>query len=149
MMRTIIRCAAMLLILAAGCMPKKPAATGTNTGQSGGGGGGGGAIQGVRGAVQRHITAVEMRELGIYIEAYSGPTGTMPAKETILEVVKKENPKLYQMLQDGSIVLTGLQKREGVWAYQKDAPTLGGWVLSQNGEERLDAAEVKKRLTDQ
>ena len=38
-MKTMIRCAAMLLILAAGCMPKKPAATGTNTGQSGGGGG--------------------------------------------------------------------------------------------------------------
>ena len=148
-MKTMIRCIAMVLIFAAGCMPKKPGATSTSAGHSGGGGGGGGAVQGVRGAVQRHITAVEMHELHIYIENYSGATGRMPAKETILEVVKKENPKLYQMLQDGSIVLTGLQSREGIWAYQKDAPTQGGWVLSQNGEERLDAAEVKKRLMDQ
>jgi hypothetical protein len=145
-MKKIILLAPLVLL---GCMPKKPAVTGVPTTQGGGGGSVVGAAQGVRGAVQRHVTAVEMHELHLFIENYSAASGSMPSKETILEVVKKESPKLYQMLQDGSIVLTGLQKREGVWAYQKDAPTQGGWILTQNGEERLDAAEVKKRLMEQ
>jgi hypothetical protein len=141
-----------LTLLAFGCTPKKPsrssaAVTGGSSGS--GSGGSGGAAQAVRGAVQRHVAAVEMHELHLFIENYSAASGSMPTKEIILEVVKKESPKLYQMLQDGSIVLTGLQKREGVWAYQKDAPTQGGWILTQNGEERLDAAEVKKRLMEQ
>ena len=30
---------------------------------------------------------------------------------------------------------------EGLWAYEKDAPTKGGWVLTQVGESRVSAAE--------
>ena len=108
-----------------------------------------GAVQGVRAAAKRAVTQAEMHDLHLFIETASLASDRMPAKEFILETMKKENRKLSEMLQDGSIVLTGIQKREGVWAYEKDAPTKGGFILSQNGVERLSAEEVKQRLAGQ
>jgi hypothetical protein len=108
------------------------------------------AVQGVNRAVKRSVTLQEMHDLHLTIEQAYGEMGMMPTKEFVLDLEKKENRKLYTMLQDGLIVLTGTKVHESVWAYEKDAPTAGGYILSHNGPERLmSAEEVKLRLANQ
>lgn len=131
-----------LCAVTAGCGPKPKATTsakGSSDVVSG-------AIQNVRGAVQRTVTAHEMGNLRIFIENASLSSGRMPSVDEIRAAATMADPKLAQMLKDGSIVLTGAKERESVWAYEKDVTTKGGFVLSQNGVERLTAEEAALKL---
>jgi hypothetical protein len=105
------------------------------------------AVKGVKGAVKRIVDAKDMEQLGIYFNyAADGATGRVPGKDVILEDVKKADPKLGKRIDDGDIVLTGVTDREGLWAYAHDVPTIGGWVLTPSGPERITAEEFKKRM---
>lgn len=115
----------------------------------GAGGGGGGAVQAVRGAVQRAVTMHEMNNLRLFIDNASVASGRMPSREEIFASAKQGDPKLAQFLQDGSIILTGATTREGVWAYEKDAPTRGGLVVTASGVERLSPDELRQRMGGQ
>lgn len=133
-----------------GCVRSKSGTTSPATSpKSSGGDVGFGAVQKVRGAVQRAVTQNEMKGLHLFIENASAATGRMPTKDQVMDTVKKEDAKLYQFLQDGLIVLTDIKTREGIWAFEKDAATNGGFILSQNGVERLTADEVKSRMAGQ
>jgi hypothetical protein len=134
-----------LLIGIAGCAGKKSTPS-SASGSSSGGDPVLGAVQNVRKAAQRAVTQNEMHNLHITMEAASTETGRLPSKDFILRTVQKEDPRLYQALQEGLIVLTEIPTREGIWAYEKDAPTNGGFVISQSGVERLPADQVKQRL---
>jgi hypothetical protein len=133
-----------LMFAVAGCKKRQAAAKGSTTQAPGGGGLG--VVQQVKGAVQRTVTAKELDDLRIYIDTASLASGRMPNKETILKEVKTADRKLGQLIEDGAIVLTGATQREGVWAYEKDAPERGGMVLTSTGVERLSADELNQRL---
>lgn len=91
------------------------------------------------------VTGIEMTELQKTIEFLS--IDGMPKKEAVVEAVKKDgNKKLTELLESGAIVLTGARQREGVWAYEKDADTKGGWVLTQNGVSKMTADEAKQAM---
>jgi hypothetical protein len=107
----------------------------------------GGAVQAVRGAVQRTLTANDLSNLRIFIDNASLASGQMPSRDEILAAAKQGDPKLHALLQDGLIVLTGTRTREGIWAYEKDAPSKGGMVLSSMGVERLTPQELNHRLS--
>jgi hypothetical protein len=113
------------------------------------GGGGGGAVQAVRGAVQRAVTLHEMNNLRVFIDTASGASGRMPSREEIFASVKQGDPKLAHFLQEGAIILTGATTREGVWAYEKDAPVRGGLAVTATGVERLSPDELRQRMGGQ
>jgi len=154
-----------VVFAAVGCdvpIPKRnPATEPTQPIPAGGGGGGGipgaggavqnpgGAAQAVRGAVQRTVTAAELKDLHLFIDTYSLSSGKMPTAPEITAAVQKENKKLHELLADGTIVLTGSTVRESCWAYQKDAATNGGWIITHSGPERVDAATAKRWITGQ
>jgi hypothetical protein len=111
---------------------------------------GGGTIQKVRAAPGRVVNANELKNLHLFIENASGASdsGQLPDKQTILASLERDPDarNLVKDIKDGLIVLTGNTQRESVWAYEKNAPANGGWVVSNQGAERLSAAEVKQRL---
>jgi hypothetical protein len=110
-----------------------------------------GAVEGVRGAVQRVVTQNDLKNLQVFIEYASLSSGRMPDKAAIMESLKAtpDAAALVMVIEGGTLVLTGINQREGVWAYEKDAPARGGVVLSNNGIERLTAEELNQRLQGQ
>jgi hypothetical protein len=109
---------------------------------------GGGVVQSVRGAPGHLLNANDLRNLHLFLESASAETGQLPDKQTIIANLKgdRDAAKLVKAIEDGYIVLTGNRQRESIWAYEKNADTNGGWVVSNMGPDKLSAAEVKKRL---
>ncbi len=144
-MRSFIPLILIVLLVVTGCKPKVKSPTTPK--DPSGGDPVLAAVQGVRGAVKRIVDAKDMEQLAIYFNYAADPaTGRAPSKEVILADVKKADPKLGKLIEDGDIILTGIRDREGLWAYVKDAPKIGGWVLTPNGPERLTAAEFQQRM---
>jgi hypothetical protein len=156
-MRTFLLLVPVAAVVACGCdqimKPKtKPTAAAPEAAKTDSGGGGGpgfGAAQQTRQAVQRTVTANELKNLHLFIENASLATGKMPSVQEIWAAVQQEDKKLAEFLHDGTIVLTGATTREACWAYQKDADTKGGWILTSSGAERVDAATAKQRIHGQ
>jgi hypothetical protein len=109
---------------------------------------GGGTIQSVRAAPGRILNANDLQQLHIFLEASMADSGQLPDKNQIVAQLKSspDARKLVKDIDDGYIVLTGNRNRESIWAYEKNAPTNGGFVLSNSGVEKLSAAEVTARL---
>lgn len=112
------------------------------------GGAGFGAAQQVRQAVQKKaVTGNEMKNLHLFIETASLASGAMPSLQEITAGVQREDKKLAEMLADGSVILTGTKTRESCWAYEKDAATTGGWIVTPSGPERVDAATARRWIS--
>lgn len=132
---------------AGGAKPSAPGAQATAGGGGGAGGGSGGAAQAVRGAVNRVVTMHEMNELRLFIDQASLASGRMPTPNEIFDAAKQSGArKLTEFLQEGAIVLTGVQTREGIWAYEKDAPTRGGLAVTASGVERLTPDQLRQQM---
>jgi hypothetical protein len=159
---------ALALVLVSGCK-KKTAATGAPPAQPaassgpsvhgptgvvlnpGVGGGGGGAVQAVRQAVGRFVNMHELKDLQLFIENASLATGQMPSKEEITSSIQRDSPKLYKLIQDGAIVLTGTRSRENIWAYTADPQSAAGehLIVTSSSVERMAAATLRQRLQQQ
>lgn len=98
--------------------------------------------------VARVITQNDLRNLEIFMQTASAVSGALPDKATIMAALKMEKgaEPLVKAIENGTLVLTGATERESVWAYEKSALEKGGLILSNNGIEKLSAADVKKRL---
>jgi hypothetical protein len=96
------------------------------------------------------LTLDDYKNLHLYMDTVSGVTGKLPDKETTVAALKMEKgaTNLVKAIEDGSLVLTGATSRDDVWAYEKDAPVNGGYVLTSNGVDKLDAEAAKKRIGD-
>jgi hypothetical protein len=129
--------------------PAMHAPTGVALGS--GGGGGGGAYQAVRQATTRVVNEAQMHDLQLFIDNASLASGQMPTAQEITDALQKESRKTYELVKDGSIVLTGTRSRENIWAYTHDPQTAGGehLVLSASGIERVPAPTLKQRLMQQ
>jgi hypothetical protein len=53
-----------------------------------------------------------------------------------------------KLVRSGDILLTGITRREGLWAIQRDAILTGGWVVTHNGAEQVDAATARRWMSD-
>ena len=96
--------------------------------------------------VKETVTMTEMHDLHLMMSLDEVNNNRMPTAKEVRDYAKKENPKLSKLLEDGVIVLTDTKKRDSVWAYEKDAPTKGGWVVAGSGESKMTAEEVQKAL---
>lgn len=107
------------------------------------GGSGFGAEQGVRGAVNRLVTSAELKDLHLFMTHARGSLDRLPTKRETIAALSEPtgNPKLLAMINDGSIVLVDNPPEEGIWAYAKEAPTHGGWILMHSEPRRVTAQE--------
>lgn len=136
------------IVILAGCIPRTKSPTTTSS--TGGSSSGNldpffGPVQAGRKGAQNLVTANEMRNIHIFINH----APDMPSKEQIMAAMKQEDPKGFQLIQDGQIILTGAKTREGVWAFEKDAPTKGGWVVTSSGPEKMSAQQLQQLLQNQ
>lgn len=106
----------------------------------------GGLVSQIKDKTQQIVTAAEMKDLHLFMDAASAVEGRLPTAEIVRQSVMKENPQLARLLQDGHIVLTGIRQREGIWAYEKDAPEKGGWIVDQSGPRQVSADEFRRLL---
>jgi hypothetical protein len=94
-----------------------------------------------------------LQDVADMIRATSQPNGRGPTKLADLDRVREMYPRGYEAVKSGEVVVlwgTGV-KGEGemgkggeVIAYEKDAPTNGGYVLLSSGEvKQMSAAEFK------
>jgi len=107
------------------------------------GGGSGGAVQAVRGAVTRTVTAAELHDLHLYMTNMKLSLGRVPtSQETWADISQPSgNQKLVQLIRDRIIILVDRPQDEGLWAYDQAAPTQGGWVLTHSEPRRVTAQE--------
>jgi hypothetical protein len=92
------------------------------------------------------VAKADMDEVWVFIENRSGASGKMPSVQDIQAALVEQKSPAAELVRYGSIVLTGSGTRESVWAYERNALTNGGWVVSQNGVETVTATELKNRL---
>ena len=147
----VVGVAVVLRVGLAGC---KKAMNNSDSGESSGpysGGGNptaGGAAQAVRGAVNRTVTAVEMHDLFILMNYAKGSTGRVPTKQETWNLLSQPdgNQKLRSMIQDSVIILVDNPQEEGLWAYAADVKTMGGFILTHVGEERVTTQDFGTRF---
>src|SRR5262245_25757305 len=139
-MKRLLLFVALTVVVSGGCKKKKD----DDAGQYSGGGNptGYGAEQAVRKNVERTVGAIEMHDLHLFMHDFKGSNGRPPTSTETFNAVKQSgNHKLAQMIQDGLIVLVPNPPEEGLWAYAKEAPTTGGWVVTHSGESRMTPQE--------
>ena len=132
---------ALTVVVSGGCKKyrdtEEPASSNNQAGS------GFGAEQAVRGAVNRVVTAAELHDLHLFMTNAKLTSGRVPtAQETWAALTQPGgNPKLVKLIQDGILVLVPNPQEEGLWAYSKEAPTQGGWVLTHSEPKRVTAQE--------
>jgi hypothetical protein len=114
-------------------------------------GGSGGAVQSVRRAVTRSVNEMDMRTIAQFIEADFTLNGQMPSKEAIVQTLKRDAVKIFKLVEENVIVLTGTKNREHVWAYTYNAQTAEGEhvIIRSAGVERMPGQELLKLLQEQ
>lgn len=105
-----------------------------------------GAAQGVRGASNRTVTLNELKQLHLFMNTAYSASGQVPNSQVTYDTVYKEDPKLYNLIKDGAVVLVPMPTPEGLWAYVSEAPTSGGFVVTLQGVERKTPPEVQALL---
>ena len=136
---------ALAVVVAGGC--KKTSSDGPYSG--GGNPTPEGAAQAVRKQVETVlVTEVELRNLHQFMYNRYASTGQVPnSQETFAEVSQPTGDrKLVRLIQEQKLILVPNPTPEGVWAYEKDALTRGGFVLTQQGIERKSAQELSQML---
>lgn len=82
-------------------------------------------------AVDRAEAAVDLKEIGTYYQLHQAD-GTA-ARAGVLKDIQHDHPQLYKWIQEGRYILLNGdpgQSATAVIAYEKDAPTQGGMVLT-------------------
>jgi len=135
---------ALVIGMSGGCKKKKD-----DEGQYSGGGNPTvhGAEQAVRKAVERTVTQAELHDLHLFMNTVKGASGRVPTSQETWEALNRPdgNRKLVQLIQEGLIVLVPTPQEEGLWAYDKNAPTAGGIILTHSGVERVTAQDFNAR----
>ena len=134
-MRTLLLLAAAAAFSASGCKKAKVASAVASAEPAPSGGAAdtnympsGGAVQNSRRAAERIKVDAELQQLGQLMEVQFNELGRMP---TVAEVkgYLTQSQNILGHITEGNIVLTGTKNHAGLWAYQKNADTLGGLVL--------------------
>lgn len=111
-----------------------------------GGGGGGGAAMAVRKAAVRTTDLNEMKSLGEFIELMRDDVGRMPTRERILTDLRQGSPKLFSMISEGSIILTGTTEGGGLWAFSADADKTPGFAVIGGRATRISPDDLRPYL---
>jgi hypothetical protein len=131
---------ALTVVVSGGCK-KKRVDEGPSVGEASGGSGG--APQAVRGAVNRVVTAAELKDLHLFMTNAKLSMGRVPTSQETWAAINQPdgNRQLAQLIQDGLLILVPNPQDEGLWAYAKEAATTGGWVLTHSEPRRVTPQE--------
>ncbi len=92
------------------------------------------------------VTKADLNDVWVFIDNFSGASGKMPPPQLVYAALVEAKSPAADLVKGNYIILTGATTRESVWAYEKDAPTNGGWIATQNGPEQVTAKEFAQRL---
>jgi hypothetical protein len=102
----------------------------------------GGVISAVHDKIDEAQVMQMMHELHLHVlQEESG--GHMPTPDQIRDYANKESPSLKKVLDKGWIIIPDKISRGSIWAYQKDTPEKGGWIVIQAGATKVSAEEYK------
>jgi hypothetical protein len=104
---------------------------------------GGGAAQNVRQAARRTVALTDMNQIALTISQWEIENNRMPNR---LEVSAALAPNLKKLIDDGDVILTGTNKREGLWAYEVEADVKGGIGIVSGTASRYSADDIKQML---
>jgi hypothetical protein len=138
-MKRLLLFVALAVAVAGGC--KKTSSDGPYSG--GGNPTPEGAAQAVRKNVEQIVDAAELHDLHLFMTNAKLSSGRVPTSQETWEALNRPdgNRKLVQLIQSGTLILVPQPQEEGLWAYEKDAPTRGGWVLTHSEPRRVTPAE--------
>lgn len=97
-------------------------------------------------AAGKAVTEADLNDVWIGIENFSQASGKMPSPALVYAVLVEAKSPAAELVKDGSIILTGANRRESVWAFERNAATQGGLIVTQNKVERVTAAEFARRV---
>jgi len=134
---------ALTVVVAGGCKKYRSNSDDSAPASGGAAGGGFGAEQAVRKAVDRVVTAAELHDLHLFMNNAKLSLGRVPTSQETWAALNQPdgNRQLVKLIQDGLLVLVPNPQDEGLWAYAKEAPTTGGWVLTHSEPRRVTPAE--------
>jgi len=141
-MKLVLLFVALTVVVAGGCK-KMTASPEPAAGGGSPSGGGGGAVMAVHGAVQRLVVENDLHQLHLFMTNAKAALGHVPtSQETLAEISRPDGSReLVQLIQSGALVLVPNPPDEGLWAYAREAPMQGGWVLMHSEPRRVTAAE--------
>jgi len=131
----------LTVVVSGGCKKRRSDDEGPYSG--GGNPTGYGAEQAVRKAVDRVVTAAELKDLHLFMTNAKLSNGRVPTSQETWAAISQPggNPQLTKLIQDGLLILVPNPPEEGLWAYAKEAPTTGGWVLTHSEPRRVTPQE--------
>jgi hypothetical protein len=94
--------------------------------------------------LRRSVTANDLNQLKIFMEQARTETGKYPRSLADLPGLQRDAPNIHKLIQDGDLVLAG--DVNGVLAYEKAALEVRGSVLTTEGVQALEPAELKRKL---
>jgi hypothetical protein len=92
------------------------------------------------------VTRADINDVWVFVDNFSGASGKMPPPEIIYGALVEAKSPAADLVKQGYIVLTGATRRESVWAFDRAAPSQGGWIATQNGPEQVTAREFAQRI---
>lgn len=96
---------------------------------------------------RKPVTEQDMKDIHTFVDTNSLAGGKMPPPALIFGALGAAGSPAAKLVASGDIILTGARQRESCWAYQKGAATDGGWIVTNNGAEQVDAATAKRWIT--
>jgi hypothetical protein len=97
--------------------------------------------------LDRALTSNDLNSLKQFMDNHRATTGKYPANMTELkQAFGNEGQKLFQLIQDGVLVMTWNTGEQGVLAYDKRALDSDGMVLTTSGIQRMGADDLRKAL---
>jgi len=137
-MRDVAMLLGVTLLASAGCKPpmQKPTKPTERAG---------GLISQIHDRVDEAVVMEMIKNLHLHI-LQEESTGQMPTPESLREYAKAESKKTADLFEKGVLVLPEKMTRSGVWVYEKDVPTKGGWIAVQAGPRKVTAEEFKQLI---
>jgi hypothetical protein len=92
----------------------------------------------------RAVWLNDLDELRKFITQYHAENGRYPTKLDDLPDLSRDLPRIAQAIRDGDLILAG--GKGGVLAYERDAETVGGRVMTTSGIQKMTAADLRQAL---
>jgi hypothetical protein len=106
---------------------------------------GGGAVQNVRQAARRAVALNDMHQIALVIAQWEIENNRMPNRNEIYAALAS-SPNLKKLIDDGDVILTGTNRRDGLWAYEVEADTKGGVAVVSGTAARYSADDIRQHL---
>lgn len=105
----------------------------------------GAGLQNIRQAGRRLVRDNDLKQIGLFITQWELENNRMPNINEIKSLVAS-SPNLKELIDTGSVILTGTTERSGLWAYEIEADVKGGLGLVAGVSNRYSADEIKQML---